>query len=143
MVPMNKTVKVLLSGLRRTGEFVFPSPKTGRRLNNIKRSFCGAVRDAGIRNFRFHDLRHTFATRAADNGADAFTLMRILGHSDIRMTARYTHATDMAIRRAVAKLDKKKCFGDKLVTNENGKPKARRKLLKTLVETRGIEPLTS
>src|SRR5712664_2267696 len=48
--------------------------------------------------------RHTAATRMADAGADPFTLAAILGHSDIRMTARYTHATDEAKRRAVDKL---------------------------------------
>jgi len=55
-------------------------------------------------DFHFHDLRHTAATRMADAGADPFTLAAILGHSDIRMTARYTHATDVAKRRAVDKL---------------------------------------
>jgi hypothetical protein len=50
------------------------------------------------RDFHFHDLRHTAATRMADAGADPFTLAAILGHSDIRMTARYTHATDEAKR---------------------------------------------
>jgi hypothetical protein len=55
-------------------------------------------------DFHFHDLRHTAATRMADAGADPFTLAAILGHSDIRMTARYTHATDEAKRRAVEML---------------------------------------
>ncbi len=50
--------------------------------------------------------RHTAATRMADVGADPFTLAAILCHSDIRMTARYTHATDEAKRRAVEKLDR-------------------------------------
>jgi integrase len=118
MVPMNETVRTLISGLAKTAPYVFPSPKTGGRLNNIKRSFCKAVNDAGIENFRFHDLRHTFSSRAADNGADAFTLMKILGHSDIRMTARYTHATDAAIRRAVDGLDKKEPFGNELATKQ-------------------------
>jgi len=115
-VPVNETVEVLLEGLARTSEYVFPSPKTGGRLNNIKRSFCGAIKTAGVKDFTFHDLRHTFATRAADGGADAFTLMRILGHSDIRMTTRYTHATDAALRRAVAKLDGPARFGNELAT---------------------------
>lgn len=106
LVPMNETVQNLLGNLKRKNEFVFPSPKTGGRLDNIKRSFRRAVEDAGIRDFRFHDLRHTAATRMADAGADAFTLMKILGHSDIRMTSRYTHATDTALRRAVENLDK-------------------------------------
>jgi hypothetical protein len=62
------------------------------------------VKHAKIVDFHFHDLRHTAATRMADAGADPFTLAAILGHSDIRMTARYTHATDEAKRRAVDRL---------------------------------------
>jgi integrase len=71
---------------------------------------------AGIPDFCFHDLRHTAETRMADAGADAFTLMSILGHSDIRMTARYTHATSAAIKRAVANLDANSDFSNVLVT---------------------------
>jgi integrase len=52
----------------------------------------------------------------ADAGADAFTLMKILGHSDIRMTSRYTHATDAALKRAVANLDANSGFSNVLVT---------------------------
>jgi len=52
----------------------------------------------------------------ADAGADAFTLMKILGHSDIHMTTRYTHATDNALRRAVANLDDSRQFSNELVT---------------------------
>ena len=64
------------------------------------------MKNAKIADFHFHDLRHTAATRMADAGADPFTLAAILGHSDIRMTARYTHATDQAKRRAVDNLVK-------------------------------------
>jgi len=54
----------------------------------------------------------------ADGGADAFTLAKILGHSDIRMTARYTHATDLALRRAVTNLDEKSDFSNVLATKQ-------------------------
>jgi integrase len=113
---MNATVKSLLDGLQRNSELVFPSPRTGERLNNIKKSFRKAAAQASIEDFRFHDLRHTAATRMADRGADAFTLAKILGHSDIRMTARYTHATDTAIRRAVENLDVSAQFSNVLAT---------------------------
>ena len=76
---------------------------------------------AKIKDFCFHDLRHTAATRMADAGADVFTLMKILGHSDIRMTARYTHATDSALRRAVGNLDNldnSAQFSNELVTKQ-------------------------
>jgi hypothetical protein len=52
--------------------------------------------------------------------------MKILGHSDIRMTSRYTHATDTALRRAVANLDetdKKSDFGNILVTKQKRQPR--------------------
>ena len=117
-IPINATVQKLLNGLKRKSEFVFPSPKTGGKLDNVKRSFQRAVKDAGLEDFRFHDLRHTAATRMADLGADAFTLMKILGHSDIRMTSRYTHATDTALRRAVTNLDENSDFGNVLVTKQ-------------------------
>lgn len=119
IVPMNNTVVEMLESIDRRSHFVFPSPQTGGPLTEIKRSFGRAMKEAGIKDFRFHDLRHTAATRMADNGADAFTLMKILGHSDIRMTARYTHATDNALRRAVENLDAKKHFGHVLVTEPN------------------------
>lgn len=117
-IPMNETIRNLLNGLKRKSEFVFPSPKTNGKLTDIKHSFTSALSEAEIKDFHFHDLRHTAATRMADKGADGFTLMRILGHSDIRMTARYTHATDVALRRAVTNLDEHSDFGNELATKQ-------------------------
>jgi integrase len=104
-IPLNATTQTLLKGLPKTSEYVFPSPRNEkRRVNDVGRQFERAVKNAKITDFHFHDLRHTAATRMADAGADPFTLAAILGHSDIRMTARYTHATDEAKRRAVDRL---------------------------------------
>ena len=110
-VPMNRTVRELLDSLARTSDFVFPSPQTGVRLVDLKKGFYRAVEEAGIKNFRFHDLRHTFATRLADAGTDIFTLKEILGHAEIKTTMIYVHANGEAGRRAVAKLDAKMDFG--------------------------------
>ena len=107
VIPLNSTTQTLLKGLQKTCEYVFPSPKKSeRRVNDVGRQFERAVKNAKIADFHFHDLRHTAATRMADAGADPFTLAAILGHSDIRMTARYTHAADQAKRRAVDNLVK-------------------------------------
>ena len=120
-VPINQTVRKMLEGLSRTSEYVFPSPKTNERLIDVKFRFDRAKRDAGIRDFRFHDLRHTAATRMADCGADAFTLAAIFGWSDVRMALRYTHATDEAKRRAVENLVRPVGPSDESVTNEYGR----------------------
>lgn len=90
----------------------------GFRHRIKRRIIRRAVNIANIKDFRFHDLRHTAATRMADAGADAFTLMKILGHSDIRMTSRYTHATDAALHRAVTNLDANSDFSNVLVTKQ-------------------------
>jgi integrase len=78
------------------------------------------MREGGeyFQEFRFHDLRHTAASRMADEGADAFTLASIFGWSDIRMALRYTHAPDEAKRQAVENLVKSNWTGDESVTNE-------------------------
>jgi integrase len=120
-VPINQTVRAMLEGLPHTNEHVFPSPRTKGRLVDVERRFDLAKSDAGIQDFRFHDLRHTAATRMADCGADAFTLAAIFGWSDVRMALRYTHATDEAKRRAVENLVKFNGPSDESVTNEKGR----------------------
>jgi integrase len=50
---------------------------------NLNRAFVKAVTKAGIKSFRFHDLRHTFATRLAQNGIDLYKVSKLLGHKDI------------------------------------------------------------
>src|SRR5262249_40091001 len=83
-------------------EFVFPSTKKpGSPMVDVKKAFRSAREGAGLENFRFHDLRHTTGTRLGELGVDPFTIADVLGHSDLRMTARYTHATDRARREAV------------------------------------------
>lgn len=67
-------------------------------------SFPYLVRRAKLVDFCFHDLRHTFATRLAESGTDAFTLAALLGHQTLAMTSRYTHPTDEGKRRAIASL---------------------------------------
>lgn len=81
---MNVTVRALLENQAKTSSYVFPSPRTGERLVEIKYSFARAIKDAKITDLRFHDLRHTAATRMGDARADAFTLAAIFGWSDIR-----------------------------------------------------------
>jgi site-specific recombinase XerD len=56
----------------------------------------------------FHTLRHTFATRLVLSGIDIATVSKLLGHSSIHMTMRYSHPTPEALKSAVSALDKPK-----------------------------------
>ncbi|MDX6695584.1 MAG: hypothetical protein QOF02_3187 [Blastocatellia bacterium] len=129
LVPMNSTVRAMLESLPKSSGYVFPSPKTGGRLIDIKVGFMRAVVAAKLKDFRFHDLRHTAATRMAAGGADAFTLCSIFGWSDIRMALRYTHAMSDAKRQAVENLAEKSRSGGKKVTK--GKRQARQLAVKS------------
>ena len=118
LIPMNATVRALLENQPKTSSYVFPSPRTGERLVEIKYSFVRAIKAAKITDLRFHDLRHTAATRMGDAGADAFTLAAIFGWSDIRMAMRYTHAMEDAKRRAVEAIAQSQIPRDHSVTNK-------------------------
>ena len=71
-------------------EYVFPD-EHGKRLKSIKTSFKSALDDAGILDFKFHDLRHTFASHFIMRGGSIKALKEILGHKDVSMTMRYAH----------------------------------------------------
>lgn len=72
-----------LQTLPKTSEYVFPSPKTSSRVMDAWRQFERAVKATNLSGFRFHDLRHTAASRMAGAGVDPFTLAYIFGWSDI------------------------------------------------------------
>jgi integrase len=64
-----------------------PGARSGRQ--RVEGSFEDLLERATIKNFRFHDLRHTFASWYMMNGGDLYELAKILGHSNIKMTERY------------------------------------------------------
>ncbi len=76
------------------------SPKALASLD-MKKGFKAACRRAGIKGLRFHDLRHTFATRLVEKGADTETVRDLLGHHSITVTQRYTHSNDERKRKVV------------------------------------------
>jgi integrase len=81
-------------------KYLFTSIKGGM-ITEIKTGFAGAVRDAGLEDFRFHDLRHTFSTRLNEGRADPFTVRDLLGHSTVTMSSDYTHSTAETRRLAI------------------------------------------
>ncbi|HSB09673.1 MAG TPA: tyrosine-type recombinase/integrase [Blastocatellia bacterium] len=107
-VPMNQVVRELVAArggsIMRSDGLVFKNPRTDLALRDIKKGFVAACKDAKVEDFHFHDLRHTFGTRLADTGADPFVIAEIMGHSDLRMTKRYCHATDQRKQGAVERI---------------------------------------
>ena len=76
--------------------YMFPSPLTGEMYHpdSVVNLHKKILKDAGLPHIRFHDLRHTFATTALQNGVDVKTVSSMLGHYDAGFTLRtYTHAT--------------------------------------------------
>jgi integrase len=105
-IPMNDTLRLTLQQLPRRidTDYVFPG-KTGRGLVDIRKRFHRALRDAGINDFRFHDLRHTFASHLVMAGVDLVSVKEFLGHADLKMTLRYAHLAPDYKRAAIDRLD--------------------------------------
>jgi len=75
----------------RNSDFVFSNPITQNGYYDLKRAFPSICKKAGIVRLRFHDLRHTAATRMVAAGIDLIVVKDILGHADISTTMRYAH----------------------------------------------------
>jgi integrase len=76
-----------------------------RAWGQIRRAFEGALAKAGIKDFRFHDLRHTAASHLVMRGATLRDVQEILGHADLKMTQRYAHLSPAHLRGAVERLE--------------------------------------
>ena len=77
----------------------------GRRIKGCRKAFNSACRRAGIKDFTFHDLRHTCASWLVEEGVHLLSVRDVLGHSTTEMTERYAHMDSQRIHDAVAVLD--------------------------------------
>lgn len=116
-IPINKLVQSTIINVLKNPEsqYVFCN-SDGKPYGNVRKSFDTALEKAGITNFRFHDLRHTFASQLVMNGVDLNTVRELLGHKSIQMTLRYSHLSPDHKTRAVDLLGSKIA----LETPENG-----------------------
>ena len=117
-IPMNHIAEDVLIGVCKhpSSPYIFCN-KDGKPFYNVRKSFFTALKKAGIINFRFHDLRHTFASHLVMAGVDLNTVRELMGHKSLEMTLRYSHLSPDHKRRAVEVL------GNRMDTIWTPKPK--------------------
>ena len=94
------------SKLNSSSKLVFP----GQNLKtpfDIRRAWRKAIKDSGIEDFRFHDLRHCVASYLTMNGASLRTVAEILGHKSMDMVMRYAHLSQEYQKSAISKMTEK------------------------------------
>jgi integrase len=105
-IPLNTILTEELGRLKLhpNSEYVF-ARKSGQPPLSIRTAWENALKRAGIKDFRFHDLRHTFASNLVMAGADIVTVKELLGHKTVAMTMRYAHLNQEHKKRVVSYLD--------------------------------------
>ena len=109
-IPINKTVFEMLKNKAKvksikTGLVFYTNNHTMLLKTSVDHAFQSALKKAGIKDSRFHDLRHTFATRLVQLGKDLYKVQKLLGHKTSSMTQRYAHHYPESLRDAVEILD--------------------------------------
>lgn len=98
-IPMTQTVFNVLTAL--------PEPHEGRvfKVNGVRTSYTAALKDAKIHDATFHTLRHTFASHYMMRGGNLYDLKNVLGHRDIKLTARYSHLSPAHLRSQMERME--------------------------------------
>lgn len=115
----------------RRGNQVLPGRKKGERYPFSKqgwtREWRAALKAAGIEDFRFHDLRHTAGSRITRACGNLKITQKVLGHTSISTTARYAHASDDDVRRAMAAVESRNSPGQQADENDESSAISTRK----------------
>ena len=112
LIPLGAPALIVLKGLPRstTSPFVFPARERGggieqaRHYTGTPKAWALLSATAGLEGVRLHDLRHTFASLGAGGGHSLPMIGKILGHTDVKTTARYAHLADDPVKRAVNRI---------------------------------------
>jgi integrase len=125
-LPLNQTVLNVLRERAKVRslhtDLVFPSQAhTPLEGSHLRRAFRVALKKARIQGFRFHDLRHTFATRLIQAGVELYKVQRLLGHKSPMMTQRYAHHYPESLREGVEMLDRNRPVSQFITVDAEGR----------------------
>lgn len=102
-IPINDELKGVFKQIRKhqhlTSKHVFTYQD--KAINDVKGSFNAAIKRAGIVDFKFRDLRHTFASQLVMKGGTLKDVQELLGHTTMTMTLRYAHLSQKHKKKAV------------------------------------------
>lgn len=108
-IPMSPQIHSILQRRAKSNElrskYVFPSPMKANSPNSFEKSWEKALKRSGIKDFRWHDLRHTSASYMVMAGISLRTVADILGHANISMTFKYAHLSPLHLSSALDVLD--------------------------------------
>ncbi len=105
-IPLNAEALAVLQAIKpevATG-LVFKSPVTGKRFDNVKKAWAEVTKAAEVPDLRWHDMRHDFASQLVMRGVPLYTVQKLLGHSNPRMTQRYARLAPQKLAEAVSLL---------------------------------------
>lgn len=106
-IPLNAEALKVLTAIKpeSAAGLVFKSPVTRGRFNNVKKAWAEVTKAAGLPDLRWHDLRHDFASQLVMRGVSLYTVQKLLGHANSKMTQRYAKLAPKALADAVAMLE--------------------------------------
>ena len=110
-VPLNNKASGMLETWMRQTEglnspYLFPSPSDANKpITSMKKAWTKVVNDAGIKNLRWHDLRHDFASNLVMKEVSLYAVQKLLGHKKLDQTMKYAHLAPDFIAESVKRLD--------------------------------------
>lgn len=103
VIPLNAEAVAVLTKIKPevAAGLVFKSPVTGGKFDNVKKAWAEITKAAKLDGLRWHDLRHDFASQLVMKGVPLFTVQKLLGHANSRMTQRYARLAPSTLADAV------------------------------------------
>jgi len=104
-------LSALISEQNGGSPYLFPGDAPGKPLQDIKKFWASVLHKTGIRSYRLHDNRHTYASHLVSSGLSLEIVGRLLGHTQASTTKRYAHVADDPLRAATDRFGQKMARG--------------------------------